>query len=299
MPTMAKTRNMKSLIHVVLLTFLTAIFSLSLVAQNQQDANGKKQGHWKITNATKRLPGYNPDQVVEEGDYKDSRKVGVWITYYSNGKKKSEITYASGRPNGPYTTYYSNGNVEEQGNWSRNRNTGNFKRYHENGKVSQEFNFSETGKREGTQKYYYDNGQLMIEGDWNGGKESGTLTEYYENGEVKAKKVFADGALDEAKTQNFKPKKPVVDQEKKEEEDAPARNVVANNKKEKPNTGHFDGNGYAKLYNQDRLITKDGIFKNYKLIDGKWYKYDENNILINIERIKNGRYVGDVPFDEE
>ena len=85
---------------------------------------------------------------------------------------------------------------------------------------------------------------------------------------------------------------------KEEEKSAPARQVNAD-KDDKPNYGHFDGNGYAKLYNQDKLITKDGIFKSYRLIDGKWYKYDENNILINIERIKNGRYVGDVPFDEE
>lgn len=296
---MAKNRNMKALIHLVLFTFFFSISLESALSQNQIDANGKKQGHWVITNANKRLPGYKPDQAVEEGDYKDSRKVGLWTMYYSNGNKKSEITYVSGRPNGPYKTFYSNGNVEEEGNWKSNRNVGTFKRYHENGKPSQEFNFSPTGKREGDQKYYYDNGQLMIEGNWNGGKESGTLTEYYENGEIKAKKVFADGALNEAKTQNFKPKKPVVDQARKEEASAPTRNVVANQKKEKPNTGHFDGNGYAKLYNSDRLITKDGIFKNYKLIDGKWYKYDENNILINIERIKNGRYVGDVPFDEE
>ena len=139
----------------------------------------------------------------------------------------------------------------------------------------------------------------MIEGNWQGGKESGTLTEYYENGDLKAKKVFADGSLDEAKTQNYQPKSPVKDMAKEEEKSAPVRNVTADKEKEKVNHGHFDGNGYAKLYNKDKLISKDGIFKNYKLIDGKWYKYDENNILINIERIKNGRYVGDVPFDEE
>jgi len=287
----------------ILICTLTVIyFSLSIpvnaVAQNNQtDVNGKKQGHWVITNVKKRLPGYSPDQKIEEGNYKDSRKVGMWTMYFSNGKKKSEITYTSGRPSGPYKTYYSNGNLEEEGNWKSNRNTGNFKRFHENGKVSQEFNFSATGKREGNQKYFYDNGQLMIEGDWNGGKETGTLTEYYHNDDLKAKKVFADGRLDEAKTQNFKPKSPLPDPIKEEEKSAPVRNVTVN-KDEKVNHGHFDGNGYAKLYNKDKLITKDGIFKSYKLIDGKWYKYDENNILFNIERIVNGRYVGDVPFDE-
>lgn len=296
---MVKQRGMRAFIYSLTFFFITSLIAIDANAQNNQtDAEGKKQGHWVITNAKKRLPGYTPDQTVEEGEYQNSRKVGVWIMYYSNGKKKSEITYTNGRPSGPYKTYYSNGNVEEEGNWKSNRNTGSFKRYYENGKVSQEFNFTPTGKREGNQKYYYENGQLMIEGNWTGGKESGTLTEYYENGDVKAKKVFADGALNEAKTQNFKPKTPIKDPVVQEEKSAPTRNVVAK-KEEKPNHGHFDGNGYAKLYNKDKLISKDGIFKNYKLIDGKWYKYDENNILINIERIKNGRYVGDIPFDEE
>ena len=296
---MAKIFTMRFFTKCILLFSFTIYQSDLLFAQgNVTDETGKKQGQWVITNASKRLPGYTPDQKVEEGEYKDSKKVGVWITYYSNGQKKNEITYVSGRPNGPYTTYYPSGIVEEQGNWANNRNTGTFKRFHENGKPSQEFNFDPSGKRTGNQKYYHDNGQLMIEGNWNGGKESGTLTEYYDNGEVKAKKVFADGNLDEAKTQNFEPKKPMVDQAKKEEAEAPVRKVVAS-KDEKPNTGHFDGNGYNKLYNKDKLLVKDGVFKNYQLVDGKWYKYDENNILINIERIVNGRYVGDVQFDEE
>ena len=138
----------------------------------------------------------------------------------------------------------------------------------------------------------------MIEGDWQGGKESGTLTEYYENGDLKAKKVFADGNLDAGQTKTYEAKTPVPDKAAQEEKEAPVRNIVAE-KDEKPNVGKFDGNGYYKLYNKDKLIIKDGVFRSYKLIDGKWYKYDDNNILLNIERIKNGRYVGDVPFDEE
>lgn len=265
---------------------------------NKKDATGKRQGKWIVTNKTKRLPGYKTDQKVEEGVYKSSRKAGLWTSYYSNGNKKNEIEYKNGRPSGPYKTYYSNGILQENGIWKNNRNVGTFKRFYENGKPSQEFNFNETGKRDGKQKYFYDNGQLMIEGTWNGGQESGTLMEYYENGDTKAKKAFTDGSLDETKTQNFKPKTPVKDALKEEEKAAPIRNVVAG-KDERPNHGHFDGNGRHKLYNKHKLIVKDGVFKKYRLIDGKWYKYDVNNILINIERIVNGRYVGDVPFDEE
>lgn len=263
---------------------------------NYVDANNLKQGLWKIFNHMKNLPGYKPDQVVEEGYYKDSRKVGIWRRYYPNGNIKDEIEYNNNRPSGKYKIYYENGVLQEEGEWKNNRNVGTFKRYYENGNISQEFSFNESGKREGTQKYYYENGQLMIEGEWKEGKESGVLKEYYENGDLKAEKFFADGQLDPEKTKTYEPKKPI---EVKKEEPAPVANVVVKKEEEKPNIGAFDGNGYAKLYNLNKQISKDGIFKNYKLIDGKWYKYDENGILIKIEIYKNGRYVGDGVIEEK
>ena len=46
------------------------------------------------------------------------------------------------------------------------------------------------------------------------------------------------------------------------------------------------------------ILSQKGLFKNYKLIDGFCYKYDENGILRNIERYKAGKYVGDAPIEE-
>lgn len=34
-------------------------------------------------------------------------------------------------------------------------------------------------------------------------------------------------------------------------------------------------------------------------MDGKNYKYDENGILISIELIKNGRYIGEAPLPKD
>lgn len=263
---------------------------------NYVDANNLKQGLWKIFNHMKNLPGYRPDQVVEEGYYKDSRKTGIWKRYYPNGNIKDEIEYINNRTGGYYKIYYENGQLQEEGYWKNNRNVGTFKRYYENGNLAQEFNFNESGKREGVQKYYYENGQLMIEGEWQDGKEAGVVKEYYENGELKAEKYFNNGQIDPEKTKTYEPKKPVVAEKKEEKE--PVANVVVKKEEEKPNIGAFDGNGYAKLYNLNKQISKDGYFKNYKLIDGKWYKYDENGILIKIEIYKNGRYVGDGVIEE-
>ena len=65
---------------------------------NYTDANGKRQGHWIITNAKKHLPGYSDSAKVEEGAYQDNMKEGEWIEYNADGSVKSTTTYKDDKP---------------------------------------------------------------------------------------------------------------------------------------------------------------------------------------------------------
>jgi antitoxin component YwqK of YwqJK toxin-antitoxin module len=299
--------NMKKMNFKYFYIIIALFFSSITVAQSYEvidgdtinlvDENGLKQGFWRIFGRMKKLPEYQPDQVVEEGTYKDSKKNGLWKRFFPNGKVKDEIEYVNNRPNGYYRTYYENGQIQEEGIWQRNRNVGQFKRYYENGQVAQEFNFNETGKRDGKQVYYYENGQIMIEGEWAAGKESGEIVEYYENGDIKAKKIFNDGVMDTTKSQIFEPKNPIKEKDEEDLAESPEK-VVKVEADEKPNVGKFDGNGPFKLYNKNKQLVKDGVFKNYRLMDGKWYKYTDDGILYNIEVYKKGKYIGDAPLPE-
>ncbi len=259
---------------------------------NYIDGNNLKQGFWKIFGRMKKLPKYEPDQVVEQGNYKNSRKQGLWTFFFPSGKTKSEIEYVNSRPNGAYKTYYENGQIEEEGNWKNNRNTNNFKRYHSNGQVAQEFAFNETGKRDGKQKYFYEDGTLMIEADIKEGKEE-KVVEYNPDGSVKAEKAFIDGKLDVENTKIYESKTPEV-------KDEGVVKIVKVEETEKANQIEtFSGNGTHKIYNMNKQISKDGFFKNYRLMDGLWYKYDENGILMSIEKYKKGKYIGDAPLPKE
>ena len=262
---------------------------------NVKDVNGRKQGYWIVTGKMKKMPGYGPEQIVEEGEYADNRKQGAWKKYFPSGQIKNEITYRNNRPNGPYTVYYSNGQIEEQGEWKNNRNIGTFKRFYENGQPQQAFNFNPSGKREGRQTYYHDNGQVMIEGDWAGGKEAGELKEYYADGEVKSVKYFNEGQIDASKTEIFASTNPTTTPKVEIQPDEKVTKITpaVDNKSEKPNIGLFTGNGQHTLYNQNRQISQKGLFKNYRLIDGEVYRYDDNGILLAIEIYKNGKYVGE------
>ena len=58
----------------------------------------------------------------------------------------------------------------------------------------------------------------------------------------------------------------------------------------------FNGDGEHKIYNMKKQISKEGFFKNYGLVDGKWYKYDSEGNLLKIEKYKDGEYIGDEPI---
>lgn len=262
---------------------------------NLVDAQGKKQGKWIVFGKTKPGTCYQPDQKIEEGKYSDNRKTGTWIEYYCNSNMKNRLTFVNGRPDGYAIMYNENGKISEEGNWKANRWVGDYKLYYENGQIQHEFKFNQTGKREGPQKYYYENGAVAIEGNFVNGKESGIIKEYYENGDPKAEKNFADGAVDVSSIKTFEPKKPLVEKKSDPVENAPKIVVKPDEKpnEAQANKGPLVLNGQHTLYNKNKQITKDGEFKDNRLMNGKAYIYDDNGILTRISVYRNGVYIGD------
>lgn len=266
---------------------------------NQVDANGLKQGYWIVYNDIKKLPNYPAESKVEEGRFTDNKKTGIWKMYYPNGTIKSEITYTNNRPSGYAKMYYENGKLQEEGLWENNRWVGAYKAYHQNGEIFYDFNYTKTGKREGVQTYKYENGQVMMKGEMKEGKESGVWEEYYENGDLRARKVFVDGVLDAENTEVYAPKTPLPPKKEESVSKEPPKIVDTAKEQTNPAQNPFTGNGYAKLFNLNRQISKDGTFKNYRLIDGKDYIYNKDGILERIAVYKDGKYVGDAPIEEK
>jgi len=303
---------MKSFIFKMKTALFISFFILSIVTQaavsdtiNYTDKTGKRQGKWVITNKqlSKPKPDYQPDQKIEEGKYVDGKKTGKWIEYYSNGKIKTVITYVNNKPIGYAILYHENGKIKEEGMWNIDRWVGEYKLYYENGEVQQSFNFNAMGKREGLQQYFYDNGQIMIEGTWSAGKEAGTLKEYYVNGDIKAEKYFNGGNIDTVKTKYYAPKKPVATTKTGKTPVVKTKNsdvvaATANPQTEKSFTENFNGNGPHKLYNSNKQLSKDGVFQNYKLIDGKVYHYNKDGLLTRIALYKDAKYIGDANTED-
>jgi antitoxin component YwqK of YwqJK toxin-antitoxin module len=294
-------------------TVFTVCFCMLLQAQtfelagvdtiNRTDKEGKKQGKWVVLGKMKPGGCYQPESKIETGKYTDNRKEGIWTEYYCNGNMKCKLTFVNGRADGFAQMFHENGKISEEGNWKNSRWTGNYKLYYDNGQVQHEFAFTASGKREGNQKYYYPNGQLAIEGEFQNGKESGIIKEYFENGDIKAEKNYADGNVDVSSIREYQPKKPVVKREE-EADNAPPVKVTPD---EKPNEAAMKAaaskgplllNGQHTLYNKNKQLSKDGIFKDNTFMEGKAYIYDDNGILKRIAVYRNGRYVGDTQIED-
>jgi antitoxin component YwqK of YwqJK toxin-antitoxin module len=262
---------------------------------NSLDGQGRRTGYWIINGSMKPTPGFSTEQIIEEGNYLANKKQGLWKRYYATGKLQSEITYKNNIPNGPYSTYYPTGILEERGDWSYNKNIGNFERYHPNGVKSQAFIFDNSGVRNGPQYYYHENGKTELEVAIVNGREEGIMKRYYANGDLKETKGFSGGKLNDGsiKAYTMVAKNVVLD-----EDNGVTEKHSLTSAEDKPNLALFKATGDNILYNKDRLISQKGYFKNGRLWNGRWYRYDSNGLLEQIEVYKNGKFLGLAPLEE-
>jgi antitoxin component YwqK of YwqJK toxin-antitoxin module len=256
---------------------------------NTMDANGLRQGYWKLTGEIAKDQSYRKDQLMEEGAYADNKRNGLWKKYYPTGTLRSEINYENNHPRGYYKTYYETGTLEESGDWQGNRNVGDFKRYHRNGELAQEFFFTEFGKRHGTQRYYHPNGQLQMSVEVEDGTAHGMLLVYYSNSELKSKKRLINGSVEEGSERTYKPQAKISD--KYPEPDLPREETMPS-KSDRPNLEEFKSTGFNTLYNRNQQITQVGDFNEGRLWNGKWHRYDGDGILRKVEVYSEGRFVG-------
>lgn len=258
-------------------------------AANHTDEKGLRQGFWQITGEMVQDKAYKSNQVVEEGTYVDNKRNGVWKKYYPNGKLRSEITYKNNHPRGLYTTYYETGAKEEYGDWQGNRNVGEYKRFHRNGTLAQEFTFNEFGKRDGIQYYYFENGQLQMTAEIDNGTAHGEMKVYYSDGALRKEKMIVNGHVDPSTVKEYEAQSRNL--AKEETPALPVQETVPA-EPDRPNMGDFKDNGFNTLYNKSQQITQVGEFKDGRLHNGKWHRYDGDGILRKVEVYQSGRFVG-------
>lgn len=259
-------------------------------AQAQQhntcDARGLKQGTWIINGSMLKDPSFAADARVEEGNYLNNEKEGLWKRYWPNGAVRSEVYYENGKPHGPYKTYYANGKVEETGRWHEGKLTDRYQRYHQNGILKEDFTYDSEGNRQGKQQYYHDNGTLAVEVEMQEGIEHGVQKRYDEQGQLMEERNFDRGKSKAGGVKSY-----MTPQQTKAA--AMSEGVIGLGEERKTNAAQaFDPNGYNVLYDKNGNICVTGDFMNGKLYNGRVFHYDSNGLKSGTEIFTRGKSNG-------
>ena len=97
---------------------------------------GTEEGHWI----------YRRGPSIEEGDYFDGMRTGLWKIWYEADHIAAEINYDQDLMNGKYTLYYDNGIIKRTGKYVN-------------------------GERDGVWYDYYDTGEMFLTTLYKNGKE--------------------------------------------------------------------------------------------------------------------------------
>ncbi len=277
-------------IYALIIVFLPSLLAESslLLAQNKYDSKGNKTGKWVFKGKDHPKSGYGENLKVEEGNFINGRKEGIWMKYHKDGRTiKLKGNYSNNRPAGFYVRYFRNAKKQQEATFVQNMFKGSYNRYHSNGKLAYKGSYNNSGEESGLIQYYYKNGNLQLEYNAKNGKPYGKVKNYFRNGSLKRVVVLnAEGKKSSAINYDLSVEKPVKIVVKK----TIVAPVVVN---PKTNGLKFDFFGYNKVYNENDEIWMDGIFQNGKLWDGKLYEYDEDGIIQKVKVFKKGIYHSD------
>lgn len=141
--------------HILLfLTFSLLFVCNDIFAQNETDAQGRKQGHWVKTAKN--------GKKIKEGNFKDNYPVDTFYYYDSKGKVTiKNYFYDEGRKN--YTwLMFPNGKVQAEGEYINKQKQGTWKYYNEKGKRITEVEYKDNQKQ-GKETIYDDEGKEVLQ----------------------------------------------------------------------------------------------------------------------------------------
>ena len=135
------------------------------------------------------FPDYN---IYEEGQVKNKKRIGEWISYYKSGQLERKASFLNGRLSGNYKQWNKAGILIENSNWKNGMLNGKFTSYFDSGQVKAESNWN-MKKMNGSHKTWFENGNLNSLSFYNNGKRNGAYELYREDGTKNQNGTFLNG----------------------------------------------------------------------------------------------------------
>jgi antitoxin component YwqK of YwqJK toxin-antitoxin module len=130
----------------------------------------------------------------------ETRPIGEWTLWFSNGRKQMQANFKGGALDGVYKRWFSSGKPLLEQSFYRGQPRGQRQTWHANGERSQKQNFAENGKAEGAFKSWYASGAAFESGNYRTGKRAGLWRTWHRNGELAETQNFKGGRV---KSQTF------------------------------------------------------------------------------------------------
>jgi antitoxin component YwqK of YwqJK toxin-antitoxin module len=118
----------------------------------------------------------------EEGYLEDGKWDGPYVSYYKTGQIEHKGNYKKSRKEGLWRSFRIDGNLMSEGSYKDGLHEGLWKFYHLFGTNLQTLKNFKDGKKDGAFKSFYGNGNLMQKGGYKNGKPRGLWIFYEKNG---------------------------------------------------------------------------------------------------------------------
>ena len=182
------------------LLFLAAalmLTSVSAVAQNKIDKQGRRQGHWIRTD--------KDGSKIFEGDFKDGLETGTFTYFYHDGSVRIRNTYSEPGKRCLHEAYDEQGHLLARGEYNQRNRHGLWKFYAEDGRVVKEATYN-MGVKDGSVVIFERNGDTAEVTLWSNNHhhgrwwkrigKNGYITGNYRNGGLEGRLVeYNDAGL--------------------------------------------------------------------------------------------------------
>ena len=135
----------------------------------------------------------NGSVILQQGNYLNGKREGIWSEFHPNGLLKSATSYVNGIREGLYVELNQGGQMTKRFFYHNNIRHGEFKEF--NYSTVKEERMYNMGKLEGLVKVYYDGGKIMEEGAYQNGLREGISKWYDQNGNVTITYEYKNGEL--------------------------------------------------------------------------------------------------------
>lgn len=132
-------------------------------------------------------------KTLQQGDYNNGLREGIWTEYYPSGVVKTTSGYRNGKMHGTYVSADNRGTIIEKVDFVDGLKDGIYYKY-ERGKIVHEMSYSKDMVH-GIFRRYYSNGNLQEESNYSNGVLHGAAQWYDQEGNVTIEYTYENGEL--------------------------------------------------------------------------------------------------------